>query len=267
MPKRALSTPWITAVNPAEQVKYKFRLSTLRRGGAINVEFHKDCTAAPGLVRIIPRSRPGYYEFIKASLELIDSSMWDPTTKPGLMLSRCIWREFSAHYAMRAHNAEIVTAYLPRIVTPRRGRTSLAASVDASQRAIAEQGTNVSHITARAHRKAEVRIAASKVMTALAALRERCTDARKMKGFTAAEVQELARAVEATHAAADHMLRIALANAGRPAAPAPIIGVPLTSTPADRREAFMNLDMEQGGGVPLSEGEQALMPVDDEEFQ
>jgi hypothetical protein len=72
-PHRPCPTKWITVQHPTNNLVYKFKLSSHRKGGSVRITFAYNSPTAPDRTIIVPRSRPGYYDFVKAALSLLNA--------------------------------------------------------------------------------------------------------------------------------------------------------------------------------------------------
>lgn len=242
-------TPWITAVHPVSEDKYVYRIRLHRRGGAINVQFHKQSPVAPGKTLVIARSRPSYHDFVVAADALLRTSMYDPGVNPASAAARSVWRKTSVEYSMRMTNAQTVTLRLDRLLNPKPGRPL---SLDVREIEIAVQragGTNVSHVTARANRRAELLTACVTATNAFGAVRDKLHDARGMKGYTKEEVMTIREQVNNVSNTLEILRRTMQAYDFR-------------DTP-DRQQATPQTtitidELPTQGGVALSEAEQRI---------
>jgi hypothetical protein len=194
---------------------YKFRLSQHRRGGAIRIEMHTESETDPAQYRAVARTREGYHEFVIAADSLLRCVMWDPRVNPTSAGARAMWNERQQDYPLKNDNEVTCLLYLPQLLHPKRGRP-LRPELDAARTALGRNttgGTTVSAVTAHARRRAEILLATSRALVDFEPIRERMTDARRMKGYTAAEVNEMAQLIESIYQAITTLRRKAQANA------------------------------------------------------
>lgn len=216
-------TPWITATLPTDTTTtaYKFRLIMRRRGGAVHVEFHPQSGAAPGKTYAVRSTRLGYEPFVLAATQLMRLAMWAPDQPAGK--PRATWNLNARDAGLRVDLAQTVASYLPRLITPRRGRPAFVRYGPTAEPAIDNTPqVRVAYAAARRARIREALAICQRVTNLLIPLQERMGLGNRMAGFTKEELRFFVAMVAELEYANNTLRNAAMTGAFIPAAaPAP----------------------------------------------
>jgi hypothetical protein len=181
---RGVPTPWSTTswLEDGEPKEVRFRLWVRRRGHTLHVETHKDSPSYAGRSLPVLLQRQGLLEMHTAGLLLVDMAMLDPTSIPAQ--PRFHWNKSHRNFLNGKAYLYTVASHLYKFLNPKRGRPR-------NPPVIGDASVPGHPVGMRLARRKELLTTTDKMLNALQPMLDRAHDARRMRGYTKDQRDEI----------------------------------------------------------------------------